>query len=245
MTDPAPRPTSSAASRAGGPRLSWPVAVLIVGAVAVVCLLALAGVTAWSTPRLASGPAVPPPAPTVDLPRVRWNLDTQQATIGEARVTLPFSPYGCAPAPEAKPPQFTSVIRCSALVHRDYNAAGDDWYAEAGFGIPAPDLVGEDVQTTADRMFDALRRAAYAGQTTTVRQRKVVTLPLPRDEAVAVTGEVHYDLPGLPSHADRLVVLALQRGPDRAVVYSVRPDDSSKALVDALNAALDSVRAHG
>lgn len=204
------------------------------------------GVVVWaSTPRLPTGPALAPPAPQTRVTAVDYRSTSRTAQIDEARMTLPAAPYRCDPRPGSKPPVFDSLITCNALVHENYRPAGDDWYASVGFGVPAPSLVvAADLAGTADRVFDGLRTAFFTGQQTTVEQRKGEAIEFGARGSQTVHGNVTYEIEGLPSSYDRLLVVVIQlRSGDFAVAYSVRPDDLGKNTLDRLDASLGSITA--
>ena len=234
-----------ARATATGPRVSRLTAVLVVAAAVLVGVL-VTGVVVWaSTPRLPTGPALPPPPADAPVTKVDYSATARTAEIDEARMTLPSLPYRCDPGPGAKPPQFESLITCNALVHENYNPEGDDWYASVGFGVPAPSMVvAGDLTATTDRVFDQLRGEFFLGQQTTVEQRKGQVLELGGRGAQTAYGNVTYRIDGLSSSYDRVLVIVVELASgDFAVAYSVRPDDLPQATRDVLDESLNSVTA--
>ncbi len=159
----APSPASP-----GGPRVRLPLAVLVVVAAVVMSLLVVGAVVWISTPRLSTGPAVDPPAPVTVSTRVDYDPGSRAAAVEQVRMVLPAMPYGCEPE-GAKPPIFTSVVMCNAVVHDNYNSAGEDWFATIGIGVLPKDQVAGTLSDTATQLFDTLRVAFFTDQKTTVK----------------------------------------------------------------------------
>lgn len=242
-TEPGTEPETTSSTATGG-RVALSVAVLAVVA-AVLVGVVVVGLVVWvSEPRLPTGPAVAPPPPQARVAEVTYSGSSRAAEIDEARMVMPGSPYVCAPAPEAKPPAFLSLLSCTMIVHENYNAAGDDAGALVGLGVPEPSMiVAGDLPASARRVFDRLHTAFFYDQETTVG--KVTTQKVDLGgarEAYSVYGNIGYDYEGLSSTYDRLFVLvALLDSGDYAVLYSDRPDDLPEATLDVLNQSLNSL----
>lgn len=209
--------------------------------------LVVVGAVVWiSEPRLSTGPAVAPPAPTSNASVVDYQPRDRTASVQEMRVELPRAPYACGSEAGEAPPVFTSVRTCTALVHENYNTRGDDWYASFGMAVVSPTLVVPgDLEATGDRVYDQMMGLFFAGQQTTIEKRSTAPVEIaPTGKSVSISSEVLYSIDGLSSSYDRmlLVIVELANG-EHAVCYSVRPDDAPKATLNALNGALDTLQA--
>lgn len=237
----APRPANRAE-----PRIPTPLAVtIIVGAV--ILGLVVVGAVVWlSEPRLSTGPAVAPPPPVSNTSVVEYDGRSRVAQVQEMRVEFPEPPYECESMSAAKPPLFTSLRTCNAVIHQDYNKQGDDWYANFGIAVLSPSLVVPgDLQATSDRVYQQLLDVVFANQRTTIKKRMASPIDIaPTGKAITVSSEVHYSVAGLSSTYDRMfiVVVELADG-EHAVCYSVRPSDTPKATLDVLNRSLITLRA--
>lgn len=245
-TEPGPDAAGEPAPDLGPTRIPLPLAVVVVVGAVILGLITIGAVVWASEPRLSTGPAAAPPEAAQAGPVVAHDGVTRQASVEEMRVVLPSEPYECESGSGPKPPLFTSAATCNALVHENYNAAGDDWSANFGLAVLAPDqVVPDDVVDTAGQVFDRLVDQAYAGQQVTVKNREPAILDIAeRGRSATFVGEVHYDVPGLSSRYDRMVVIVVKlAGGDWAVCFSMRPDDTPKPTLDALNTAIDSLTA--
>jgi hypothetical protein len=222
-----------------------PVAVAVVVAALLAAVVAVGLVGSASASRLASGPAVAPPPPTA-APALQYDPGSRAASVGTLRSTLAGSPYTCAPAPQPVRPSLTSAELCAAPVHQDYDAAGSDWTATTGLGVVEPDLVVDgDIKATGDRVFGSLRRQFFDQQTEARRLVAQHTDLAPAGTSIAVSGEVHYTVKGVPSRYDKLLVVVFELEDGRyGAWFSSRPDDASQATLTALDASLATLTAN-
>ena len=141
-------------------------------------------------------------------------------------------------------PSFTSALTCDARVHTDY-AGTDDWYAYTGLGIIDDSLVAPgDLARTAQNLYGSLRRQFFSRQRTTLKKFGRLQNAVGRDRGVFLGGELHYAIKGLPSRYDRLVVgLIALPGGRHVAFFSVRPDDTPKTTLDALNRSIETLAA--
>lgn len=234
---PAPNPEPATTRPAGDePAVRWAVAVAVTVGVLLLALVAVGIVVSASTKALPDGPALPPPV--VAPAGVAADLTTRRATVGTVSVTLPAAPYVCT-APRPAAPIFTSAVACTSVVHENY-AGEQDWAATAGLGVLDDSLVEDALSTTASNVFDALRESFFSDTATSVTKLNPQRLgDLPTSTVVALTGEVHYQVEGLSSTYDRVVVIvvALEDG-RHAAWFSARPDNVSAGTLSSLNTAL-------
>ncbi len=218
-----------------------PVAVALVALALAVAVFAVGALASAGAPRLPSGPAVPPPSADAGQPAVVYDAATRTAAVEELRLVLPAEPYACNPSPQPALPTFSSVLVCSAPVHPDYDAGGHDWSASTGLGlVPAALITRGDLQATAADVLASLREQFFATQPTTVRRTERQTWDgAPMGRSAAVTAEIHYRVPGVPSRHDRTSVLVVElRSGGHGFWFSSRPDDSPVAVRDALETSL-------
>jgi hypothetical protein len=238
--------TSPAAADPGERRVPVPLAVLILVGTLLLSVVVVGAVVWVSTPRLSTGPAVAPPPPSSTTSTVELDEKTQTATVQEMRVQLPEVPYECSPDAAESPPIFPSARTCNALVHPNYDSRGHDWYASFGIAVVSPSLVVQgNLRATGDQVYEALRGRLFPSEPTTLKKRSTGPLDIaPAGKAIAISSEVHYAVPGLSSSYDRmlLIVVELADG-EHAVCYSVRPNDTPKATLAALNGSLNTLLA--
>lgn len=217
------------------------VGVIVAAVVGVLVLVGLA--VSVTDDRLPTGPALAPPAP----PEVAVSYDAllRRARFGEVVVTLPASPYTCPSDPEPRQPLLASGVLCHAAVHADDDGSSD-WSATAGFGAVPRAASKQTAAETAAAVFDDLRSAAFAGTATTVSDRATQTLDLDGHRIAAVSGRIHYSVPGVASRYDRALVVVLPLADGSYAGYlSSRPDDSPRAVRAALDSSLDTLHYDG
>lgn len=250
----APDPTKPASADPGPPAeplpapeesdglVRMPLAVALVVGTLLLAVVAVGAVASATTRGLPSGPAVPPPTRSAGS-QVTYNPGSRAASVQDLKVTLPGAPYVCENGPGPALPSFDSVVVCNAPVHENYD--GDaDWSATTGVGVlPASLVVRGDAKATGDRAFASLRGQFFRDTTTTVTKRVAQPTDLaPAGRSVVVSGQVNYTVPGVPSRYDRLLLVVVALSDDRyGIVFSSRPDDTSKAVLTALDASLATV----
>ena len=230
----------------GEPRVRLGVAVAVVTAAVLLALVVVGTVITLDADRLPSGPARNPPS----VPAESSTLDVQghELRYQELRVTLPAIPFSCSPPADPPPSALQGYVTCEALVHPNYNKAGDDWSAEAGIGLPGDDLVNPtDLRATANTVFSTLTDGFYTKTVhPQVRNRKGGTVSdfAPTD-AYLVYGDVFVQAPGLATASDRLFVLVVRLASGQhAFFFSVKPADASKAVTQAAQASFTSLSTH-
>jgi hypothetical protein len=118
--------------------------------------------------------------------------------------------------------------------------------ATTGLGVlPASMVVPGNLQRTADRLFGSLRGQFFADQKTQLRKLAAQRFDrAPAGKAVAVSGEVHYAVKGVPSDYDRLVVLVVELADGGyGAWFSSRPDDTPARTLKALDDSIASLTA--
>lgn len=221
-----------------------PVAVGVVVAALVGVLVLVGFVVSVTGERLPTGPALPPPEPVA--PTVTFESASGSARFQEASVSLPVDAYRCPSAPAAALPVFESAVICTATVHADYRGT-EDWSATVGFGSVPADLARPagrpTAKATAEALFRVLRTESFDGEPTTVADRLSETVQLGGRDVVGVSGRVEYEIAGLPSRYDRLLVVVLPLSDGSFAAYvSSRPDDTPDTTTERLNASIDSLR---
>lgn len=222
--------------------MALPLAVLVIVG-AVILAVVIVGAVVWAaSPRLPSGPEIAPPAPGVaGGSTVDYDSATRTASVDELRVMLPGAPYTCQPDATANPPLFTSVRSCSTVIHADYNGKGDDW--QALFAVAAvgdSEVVPGNLTKTADRVYQQMVELYFADQQTTIKNRSSGPLDIAEPgKALSTSSEIHYEVEGVPSTYTRMLMAMVQLSDGSyAVCFSLRTDDTPKATLDVLNAAL-------
>lgn len=244
-----PEPAELGAGRAQGaePRVALPLAVLVVVGAVVLAVVALGALVWVRNPRLPSGPEMAPPAPGLtQRANVDYDAATRTASVKELRVVLPGAPYACSPDVDTKPPLFTSIRSCNAIIHANYNAQGDDWNALfAVAAVADSEVVPGDLKATAQSVYRQLVELFFAGQQTTMKKLVSGRLDLAEPgRAVSVAAEIHYQVKGLPSTYTRMVLVMVELSDGSyAACFSLRTDDTPKATLAALNAAFASASA--
>jgi hypothetical protein len=186
-----------------------------------------------------------PPSPTAAAPTVEYDATSRAASVRELRWVLPGRPYDCDPDPQPRRPSFDSMLICAAPVHENYSGS-QDWTATTGLGVlPASMVVPGNLQRTADRLFGSLRGQFFADQETQVRKLAAQRFDrAPAGKALAVSGEVHYAVAGVPSRYDRLVVLVVELADGGyGAWFSSRPDDTPAGTLKALDDSIASLTA--
>lgn len=245
---PAPAPAPAAATPepvAAEPRVGLPLAVAVVTGALLAGVLAVAAVVSASAERLPSGPAVPPPTPSAVVPVVSYDVAARTASVAELRLVLPGAPYTCGTAGQPQQPTFSSVLLCAAPVHENYRGSAD-WTATTGIGVvPEALTVPDDPKATADRVFGSLRGQFFAGQRTEVHKLVAERFAAaPEGAGIAVSGEVHYTVAGVPSRYDRVVVLVVELADGGyGVWFSSRPEDTPEATLAVLDTSIGTLTA--
>lgn len=210
------------------------VGVVVAAVVAALALISLA--ITLTTDRLPTGPALDPPAPPA--PALRYSASTRKATAGPVSVTMPKAPYVCPRSAQPLGSLLTDAIVCDAPVHPGYRGT-DTWSATAGFGLLSPTRVQGTGAATAQAAFEEIRATFFADQKTTVTDRATDTVSLGGHQVSIVSGQVHYQVVGLPSRYDRLVVIALPTDDEAYSLYfSSRPNDTPKATLEVLDTSI-------
>lgn len=217
-----------------------PAAVSVVVA-AVVAVFAVVGlVVSFTTDRLPTGPALPPPE--ASGPVLTFDPRTRDAGFDNVSVTMPASSYECPSKPESALPLLTSGLLCHAPVHPDYRGTSD-WAATAGFGTVPDTLVRPTAEGTAKAFFEEFRSQGFSKLETTLSDYQTQRATVDGHEVVGVIGQVHYTIAGLPSSYDRVVVFAVPaEGGGFVVYFSSRPDDTPASVLEPLNASINSLR---
>ncbi len=235
------------ASPAADPRVAWPIALAAVAGALVLAVLAVSAVTAYSEPRLDSGPAVAPPAPVVPVDHsIVFDRATRLVSVAEFRFTAPPAPFHCQD-PQVQTEVFRSFFACAAVVHPDDNPAGDDENASVGMAVLDRPLVEPgDLAVGVGKVERALQQRYPADAGITVKNRKLVKLTgvSPDDRSVLLTLDLHYRLGGRPARRDRMVIALVELEAGQQVAwFATRPDDAPKSMSELIDAAARTVSA--
>ena len=226
------------------PRVGLGLAVAVVTAAVLLALVVVGAVVALDNDRLASGPPRNPPS----VPAESYTLDVagRELRYQELAVTLPGAPFTCAPPVDPPPAVLRGYVVCEAPVHPNYNKAGDDWYAEAGIGLPGDELVDPtDLRATANTVFRTLADGFYADTVhPQVKNKKGGEVgDLAPSEAYVVYGDVFVRTAGLRTASDRLFVLVVRLASGQhAFFFSVKPADASDAVTKAAQASFGTLK---
>lgn len=236
VTDEAAEPAPAQPARG----VAVPAAVGVIVAVVVAVLVIVGLAVSLTDDRLPTGPALPPPAATG--PEVTYDNRSGAARYAEAAITMPRYPYVCPSRAESALPLLSAAVNCSVTIHENFD--GDtDWTATAGFGSVPEDLVRPTPEGTAKALFQVFREEGFGSRPTTLKNYTSELTTLGGRQVAAVSGNVHYDIPGLASNYDRVLFVALQlEDGGYAAFFSSRPDDTPKSTLDVLNASLAGLR---
>lgn len=227
--------------------MAWPLALAAVVGALVLAVLAVSAVTAYSEPRLESGPAIAPPAPVepVDTTIV-YDAGTRRASIAEMTFTAPPAPFTCQ-EPNVQTGVFRSYFACDAIVHRDYDGSGEDWSASVGMAVLDRPLVEPGELAVGVGNVERVLQQFYpadAGIEVSNRELAKLTGVSPQDRAVLLTLDLQYRVDGLPSTRDRMVIALVELEAGQQVAwFATRPDDAPKALSRQIDTAAGTVRA--
>ena len=224
------------------PRLPLSVAVAVVAAAVVIALVAVSAVVGRGDQQVVAGPALAPPA----APATTFDIDptTRRLRFAELSLTLPGPPFRCRPS-QSPTPAYRTLVTCQATVHRDYNAAGDDWSAVVGAAVPAGSLIQPNLKQTTETVFADLRRGFFDAhlkpQVAKLTGFEPTDIGHPGSTYV-VYGDVEVTSPGLPTRSDRMVVICFRLADGRHVCYfSDRPNDAPRTVRNGVQAALASI----
>lgn len=216
-----------------------PAAVGVVVAAVVAVLVVVGLVVSLTEDRLPTGPALPPPEAPVAA--VSFDASNRQVHFAGVTARMPGDPYSCPGRPEAVPPLLTSGILCGAPIHRDYDGTSD-WSATAGFGSVADDLAGATAAATAKSFFDTFRTVGFDSRKTTLTAQETDQVELDGHQVALISGNVGYEVPGVPSTYDRLLVIALPLDDGGyAVYFSSRPNDTPQTTLDVLDESINTL----
>jgi hypothetical protein len=165
----------------------------------------------------------------------------------EMQFIAPGDPFRCNPEPVEAPGTFTSVLSCSAVVHRDYDKKGSNWVAALSMGQLDDRLLGSgDLTHIASQTLTALLPYDYAEAKPKVKREKVQNLTglAPNGRGVLLSAEVHVSKKGVASTYDRVVLVVVKLRSGRHVAwYAERPNDSPKDVMQALQDSADTLTA--
>jgi hypothetical protein len=230
---------SAPATQSPSDGVAVPAAVGVVVAAVVAVLVVVGLVVSLTEDRLPTGPALAPPAAPVA--EVTFRPDTLQADYAGVAARMPVNPYVCPSSPDTVSPLLTSGVVCSATVHADYEGTSD-WSATAGFGSVADDLAGASAAATAKSFFETFRGAGFGNRKTTLTDLQTDQAEVDGRQVALISGNVGYQVAGVPSTYDRVLVIALPLDDGGyAIYFSSRPNDTPKATLDVLNRSVNSL----
>ncbi|MET0693944.1 MAG: DUF2510 domain-containing protein [Propionibacteriaceae bacterium] len=162
-----------------------------------------------------SSPAAP------QAPPGQLDESTGVATIGQASITLPGSPYELDDDPMQIPGVFDAFFVANADVHPDYDGM-HGWSATVGLAHFSPTLTqSEDLSESGAQAMALLSKRFFGGHPTQVEEVSSSVRAVDGHSGMLVTAQVHYAIKDLPS------------GYDTVTAWLVRLDDGS--LVAALS----------
>ena len=179
------------------------------------------------------GSALPTALDTAD----RLELGSRTAMIGAASMTLPDRPYHLLADPVPVAGLMDVVFLANAPVHERYDGRRT-WSAAVLLGrLSTTARTPEELRQRAEETVRRLSRTLLDGVPTEVRHLQVADRAVGGQRGLVLTADVGYEVPHLPSRADRLtaVLVALDDGSVVAAVSSV-PDDAP-VQVESLAAA--------
>ncbi len=219
---------SEAAQRAN-PRLRT-VLVVTVGLAMFVTASVCVGLMIWREPAATSSGAEQ--ASAVDEGADAGHLDesSRSAAIGDASIRFPGDPYALSPDPHQLKGVLNSVFSASAPVHERYDGHRT-WSVAVLFGrLPA--ALNGDLEAQGQVTLRQLCDSIFDGHATRLSDVSTADHTIDGHAGVLVSGQVHYDVDGLPSRQDDVtVVLVGQDDGSVVVVASSVPDDAGPALV--------------
>lgn len=221
------------------------IGVLVIAAV-IVLAIALSGAsqqTVLDPPAKGDVPSAPvQSAPPSAIPTGPTTFDptTRKFSMDGLEITMPGSPY------TVHQTGFSYLggpgVDGTASVHAKYNGKSD-WTAAVSAGRVGQDLVGKNLNDTADKIMSNWAATAFDGPRVKIRNVKqsTVTKNEPRPARI-VTADVHYQLKGLASRYDH-VSLLVTKGPSGNYIafISSRPNDASAAIKKSLDAAINTI----
>lgn len=194
-------------------------------------------------PRVAGGAATSAASPAPGAPAVgRLDESSREATIGDARMTLPPAPYALSPEPMQLTGLLDLFFQASAPVHPRYDGVST-WSAAVLLGRLPAMADGEDLQLCARQSVQALAGSSFfLGRPTRLRRVQVADHSVDGERGVRLTASVRYDIARLPSRYDQvtLVLVELDDGTVLAALSSV-PDDAPPPVRQLAAASLASL----
>lgn len=168
--------------------------------------------TDFGTPKVVSAPA-------------EYDESTRQATLrGQLTMTMPGDPYSDPFVSKLGNELFTASVSQDTVVHEE-SATSKGWWGSALFGLVNPSLVTEgDLSATAGAVLDQVSRQLYDGQPVeTSDLAPVADVP---DGFTGYTGRVSYDVKGIPSTHDNVVIVLVELADGEVGVWlEVLPND--------------------
>ncbi|MFP5282819.1 MAG: DUF2510 domain-containing protein [Actinomycetes bacterium] len=225
----------------------WRLLALSAGLVLFVSLGIGAGLVIWRDPADAPSRATGPMESTGrsgarTAPRGELEEKSRRASIDGATMMLPGPPYQIQGYPVRVPDLLDVLFLANASVHPGYDGRRT-WSAMVGLAALEDDLTEGDLDQTGLRAVTRLCGRLFDGQHTTLKRLRAADHSVDGRAGVLVTGEVHYQVPGLPSRFDRVsaLVVELDEGPVVAALSFV-PNDASPELTRLAATAIGTLR---
>jgi hypothetical protein len=194
---------------------------------------ALPGTTGDRAAPGSGGPA-PSAAATVDRAGYgaygRLNEVTGEVAFGSATMTLPGSPYRSVGGAIEVPDAFDAMFLATAPVHPDFDGS-QTWTAMVGLGYIPAEAWQDDPRAFAEEAMAGFSLRFFGRNHTSVRDLGYQLTWVDGHSCAEVTGDVHYDVKGLPSSYDRVRLIGCPRS-DGSVIAAVSsiPDDADPEL---------------
>lgn len=221
-------------------------AAILVGGI-LLAIVAVGAIVSLTADRPLTGPAVAPPPPTEAPLTLTFDSASRSAAADELRAVLPGRPFFCDVGTREMPALFTSALSCNSVVHPDYDDKGSAWAANTGVGVLDDQVRSvKGLREMAARTASGLITRNYTVDDVTIK--KVENVPYddvaPEGKARRVTAELHVSYPDLPSAYDRMTVIVFElESGDHVAWWALEPEDSPKAVTEALEASAATVTA--
>lgn len=160
----------------------------------------------------------------------RLNEVTGEVAFGSATMTLPDRPYRPIGGAITVPGAFDAMFVATAPVHPDFNGS-ETWTAMVGLGHIPAESWQDDPREFAEGAMAGFSLRFFGRHPTSVQGLDYHLTWVSGHSCAEVTGDVHYDISGLPSSYDRVRLIGCPRA-DGSVIAAISsvPDDADPQL---------------
>ncbi len=209
---------------------------LVIGIALFVSAAAGFGLVLWRDPSDATAPERDGAAGPIG----ELDESTGIATIGPLSMVMPDDPYVVHTRAGRVPGVFDVVFTAEAVVHARYDGM-HSWSSTVLVGQLASGMPG-NLEAAGTAVIHAISERAYGGKTTKVGELSAGDHSIGGEAGEVLTAKISYEVAGLPSTFDRVVVVVV--GLDDGTVVaaaSVVPDDAAPELSRLAQQSLDSL----